>query len=165
MALDKLVDSSQLDSDLNDLANAILAKSNGRAPITFPAGFVTEVESIETGITPSGTKTISIQANGETTEDVTDYAEVDIQVEVPNSYAAGDEGKVVSGGALVSQCSATYQNNGTYDTTLKSSVTVQVPVPTLSTLTATDNGTYTPAAGAAYSSVIVSIPSATGVSF
>ena len=50
-----------------------------------------------------------------------------VVVSVPNSYVAGDEGKVVSNGALVSQSSATYDQNGTYDTTLKNSVTVNVP--------------------------------------
>lgn len=49
-----------------------------------------------------------------------------VVVSVPNSYSAGDEGKVVSSGALVSQTSATYDSNGTYDTTLKNSVTVDV---------------------------------------
>ena len=43
-----------------------------------------------------------------------------------NSYADGDEGKVVSNGVLVSQTSATYTSNNTYDTTLVSSVTVNV---------------------------------------
>lgn len=50
-----------------------------------------------------------------------------VVVSVPNTYVAGDEGKVVSNGALVSQSSATYDQNGTYDTTLKNSVTVDVP--------------------------------------
>lgn len=36
---------------------------------------------------------------------------------------------------------------------------------TETTLTATDNGTYTPASGTVYSSVTVSIPSASGVYF
>lgn len=49
-----------------------------------------------------------------------------VVVSVPNSYSAGDEGKVVSNGALVSQTSVTYTENGTYDTTLKNSVTVDV---------------------------------------
>lgn len=44
-------------------------------------------------------------------------------------------------------------------------IVVAVPVPTLDTLNATDNGTYTPASGHAYSSVVVAIPSASGVSF
>ena len=49
-----------------------------------------------------------------------------VVVSVPNTYVAGDEGKVVSSGALVSQTSATYTTNNTYDTTLVNSVTVNV---------------------------------------
>lgn len=51
----------------------------------------------------------------------------EIVVNVPNSYTASDEGKVVSNGALVAQTSATYSSNGTYDTTRINSVTVDVP--------------------------------------
>lgn len=47
-------------------------------------------------------------------------------VNVPNSYAAGDEGKVVSNGTLVAQGSDTATQNGTVDTTLISSLTVNV---------------------------------------
>lgn len=47
-------------------------------------------------------------------------------VNVPNSYAAGDEGKVVSNGALVAQTSDTVTENGTYDTTLNNSIVVNV---------------------------------------
>ena len=50
-----------------------------------------------------------------------------VSVDVANSYTASDEGKVVSGGALVAQTSATYTANDTYDTTLINSVTVNVP--------------------------------------
>ena len=45
---------------------------------------------------------------------------------VPNAYAAGDEGKVVSNGALVSQSSGSTTENGTVDTTLINSLTVNV---------------------------------------
>lgn len=47
-------------------------------------------------------------------------------VNVPNSYAAGDEGKVVSNGALVAQTSDTVTENDTYDTTLINQLTVNV---------------------------------------
>lgn len=50
-----------------------------------------------------------------------------VVVDVPNTYAAGDEGKVVSNGVLVAQGSATYTSNGTYDTTLVNEVEVDVP--------------------------------------
>lgn len=49
-----------------------------------------------------------------------------VSVNVPNSYAAGDEGKVVSNGALVAQGSDTVTQNGTVDTTLISSLEVNV---------------------------------------
>ena len=48
-------------------------------------------------------------------------------VDVPNTYTAGDEGKVVSDGALVAQTAhAEVTENGTIDTTLNNSVTVNV---------------------------------------
>lgn len=49
MALDKLVDSTQLDSDLTSVANAIRAKSGGSGQLAFPAGFVSEIGNIPTG--------------------------------------------------------------------------------------------------------------------
>lgn len=45
---------------------------------------------------------------------------------IPNSYSASDEGKVVSNGALVAQTSDTVTANDTYDTTLINSLTVNV---------------------------------------
>lgn len=74
----------------------------------------------------SGTKNITISANGTTTEDVTNYASASITANVPNSYSASDEGKVVSSGALVAQTSDTVTANDTYDTTLINSLTVNV---------------------------------------
>lgn len=49
-----------------------------------------------------------------------------VTVSVPNSYAATDEGKVVSNGSLVAQTSGTATSNGTVDTTLINSLTVNV---------------------------------------
>lgn len=49
MAYDKLVDSSQLNSDLGDVADAIRAKSGGSSQLAFPSGFISEIGSISTG--------------------------------------------------------------------------------------------------------------------
>ena len=111
----------------------------------------------QTGITPTGT--LEITSNG--TENCTNYEYVDVSV--ANSYSAGDEGKVVRSGALVSQSSATYTQNNTYDTTTVNSVTVQVEgggSATLGTKSVTANGTYKAEDDSldGYSQVTVSVP-------
>ena len=61
----------------------------------------------------------TITANGEyDAEDDEADGYSDVTVNVPNSYVAADEGKVVSSGELVAQGSQTITQNGTYDTTL-----------------------------------------------
>ena len=100
MSVDKLVDSTQLNSDLTSVANAIRTKGGTSVTLTFPADFVTAIGNIPTGITPTGTKQISISSAGTTTEDVTNYASAEITV------GAGTEGTptatkgVVSGHAV-----------------------------------------------------------------
>lgn len=65
MSLDKLVDSTQLDSDLTSVANAIRAKSGGSGQLAFPSGFVSEIGNIPSGgssvpdFTLVGTQTIT----------------------------------------------------------------------------------------------------------
>ena len=83
-----------------------------------------------------GTGTKNITANG-TYSAATDYVSgySSVSVNVPNSYSASDEGKVVNSGALVSQSAATYTSNATYDTTLINSVTVNVSGGTYETWT------------------------------
>ena len=49
MAVDKLVDSTQLDADLTSVANAIRTKGGTSADLAFPAGFVSAVQAIPTG--------------------------------------------------------------------------------------------------------------------
>ena len=82
------------------------------------------------GITPTGE--ISITLNGD--YDVTEYASA--AVDVPNTYTAADEGKVVNDGALVTQSSQSIAENGTYNTTLISETVVNVP----NTYVAADEG-------------------------
>lgn len=112
--------------DLTAIANKIRGKGGTSASLEFPDGFKDAVDAIPTGTTPTGTKTINVSANGTTTHDVTNYASAQVVANVPNTYAAGDEGKVVSNGALVSQTSDTVTTNDTYDTTLINSLTVNV---------------------------------------
>ena len=82
MAIDRVVDSTQLNSDLTSVANAIRTKGGTSGQLAFPAGFVSAVQAIPTGTTPTGTKQISISQNGTTTEDVAAYANAEITVNV-----------------------------------------------------------------------------------
>ena len=49
MSVDKLVDSSQLDTDLTSVANAIRTKGGTSAQLAFPGGFVSAIQAIPTG--------------------------------------------------------------------------------------------------------------------
>lgn len=49
MAVDKLVDSTQLDADLTSVANAIRTKGGTSAQMAFPAGFVQAIGDIPSG--------------------------------------------------------------------------------------------------------------------
>jgi hypothetical protein len=86
MAVDKLVDSTQLDADLTSVANAIRTKGGTSDSLAFPAGFVSAVQAIPTGITPSGTK--SITENG--TYDVTQYASAEVNVSGGGGYTVDE---------------------------------------------------------------------------
>lgn len=82
--------------------------------------------SVSVEVEPNLT-TKSITANGTynaTSDNADGYSSV--TVNVPNTYSASDEGKVVSNGALVAQSSDTVTENGTVDTTLISSLLVNV---------------------------------------
>ena len=114
--------------------------------------------------------TLNVSQNG-TTNAPSGKAYNKVVANVPNSYGAADEGKVVDGGALVSQTAhAEVTANGTYDTTDNNSVVVNVPqgiTPTgTKTINISANGTTTEDV-AAYASaqIVVAIPAVTGVSF
>lgn len=72
------------ESLLTNIANAIRAKNGTSASMT-PAEMATAITAIPTGgSTPTGTKQISITANGTTIEDVSAYANAEIMVNVPS---------------------------------------------------------------------------------
>lgn len=121
------------ESALEDIADAIRGK-NGLQTTYKPGEMATAIGAIPT---PTGTKQIT--ANG-TGIDVAQYASADVAV--PNTYAAADEGKVVSNGALVAQGSDTVTQNGTVDTTLIKSLLVNVS----GGGSGMTSGTYTPTA-------------------
>lgn len=105
---------------------AVLTTKNISANGTYNAssdsadGYSQVTVAVPASAVDSGTK--SIGTNG--THDVVGYASANVNV--PNSYSASDEGKVVSNGALVAQSSQNIDTNGTYDTTLKNEVVVNV---------------------------------------
>lgn len=126
---------------LQDIADAIRTK-NGTQNTYKPGQMADAIEAIPSGgITPTGT--VNINSNG--THNVAQYASANVNV--PNSYAASDEGKVVSNGALVAQGSDSVTQNGTVDTTLIKSLTVNVPTGSTPTgtkqISITQNGTVT----------------------
>lgn len=55
----EIVNSTQLDSDLEDIADAIRAKSQGQSQLQFPNEFISEIGSIPTGASITGARDIS----------------------------------------------------------------------------------------------------------
>lgn len=133
-----------------------LSTLNATANGTYNAAANSAWDEVEVNVEGATLSTLSVSANGVYNAPSGEgYDEVDVNV--PNSYSAGDEGKVVSNGALVSQTSRSITANGTYDTTTNDEVNVNVPSPTLSTLSVTANGTYTAPQGSAYDEVEVDV--------
>ena len=87
------------DSTLEDIADAIRSKTGGSSLID-PEDMPTEIASISGGITPVGTKQISITQNGTTTEDVTNYASAEITVNVPSGASLPSVISKVDGGSF-----------------------------------------------------------------
>jgi len=109
------------------------------------------------------TQSLNVSANG-TYRAPTGKAYTPVNVNVPNTYGASDDGKVVSNGALVSQTAhAEVTANGTIDTTTNNSVVVNVPqgsTPTgTKTINISANGTTTEDVAAyANAQIIVAVP-------
>lgn len=116
---------------LTDVATAIRTKKGTTGAIN-PQNFSSEIESIETGITPSGKKTITSTAE----TDVTNFATAQV---VDSNLVASNIKKNVSIlgviGTLEEGITPTgtldITGNGTKDVTNYASVNVNVPLPTL----------------------------------
>lgn len=99
------------DTDLTSIADAIRTKGSTSAPLEFPSGFVSAVNSISGGgITPTGTKQISISSNGTTTEDVTTYASAEITVSVPSVSPTGTKQITISSNGTTTEDVTNYAN-------------------------------------------------------
>lgn len=61
----EIVNATQLNNDLEDIADAIRAKSQGQDPLLFPSEFISEIGSIPTGASITGQTDVTCEA-GET---------------------------------------------------------------------------------------------------
>ena len=141
------------EQNLKDIAGAIRSKLEVATKFS-PPEMAAAIQGIESYPEPTGTQHIT--ENGIVSVKDKEFAEVNVQatttlisktitqngsydadddeadgysdvtVNVPNSYVAADEGKVVSNGELVAQMSTTVTQNGTYDTTENNEVVVNV---------------------------------------
>lgn len=120
---------TRLQTARTDIASAITTKGGTVAEGAGFEDFPTAIGTIPSGgsatlITKSITENGTYNASSDSADG---YSSV--TVAVPNTYSAGDEGKVVSNGALVAQTARpdTITTNGSYITTNYNSVTVNVP--------------------------------------
>ena len=121
--------------NLEDIADAIRSK-NGSSDTYTPAEMAQAISGIHTADeVVLMQKTVNANGQYNASDDSADgYSGV--RVNVPNSYSASDEGKVVSNGNLVAQTTKQITANGTHDTTTNNSVSVDVP----NSYAASDNG-------------------------
>lgn len=131
MSVDKLVDSTQLDSDLTSVANAIRAKSGGSGQLAFPSGFVSEIGNIPSGgggthNLPSGfTEYEYIEATGtqcintgytpvSDTEIIATMERTEVQSYQSTDWGVTPTPKATSGGTYFSWGSATDKSSSTW---------------------------------------------------
>lgn len=110
---------------LSGIGNAIRGKLGSSNHYT-PGQMATAISSIPTVAPTLISKSVVANGTYNASSDEADGYD-SVSVNVPNSYASEDEGKVVNNGGLVAQESQNVSQNGTYDTTMKNQVVVAVP--------------------------------------
>ena len=159
---DSELTAAQIEAALEAISDVVKQANNGKV---LGIENVTLVAKNTTRYTANlGSKSISSNGTFNASSDNLDGYDT-VNVNVPNSYVAADEGKVVSNGALVAQTSRNISVDGTYDTTLNNQIVVETGGgATLIAKSITQNGTFDAQDDNAdgYSSVTVNVP-ASGV--
>lgn len=119
---------TRLQGAKSDLKDAIEGKGVTVPSATKLDGYADLVDAISQGGGTLGTKTITANGQYDASDDGYDgYSEIDVNV--PNTYSASDEGKVVSSGALVAQTAhvdvTPTTSDQTIDTTTNNSIKVK----------------------------------------
>lgn len=110
------------ESSLQAIASAIRNKTGGNDTYK-PGEMATAIRNLPGGAT---LQSLSVTENGTYTPESGVDGYNSVTVAVPGGFSASDEGKVVQNGALIPQTSLSVSENGTYDTTEKNSVVVNV---------------------------------------
>ena len=114
MAVDKLVDSAQLDADLTSVANAIRTKGGTSGQLAFPSGFVSAIGDIPTG---GGSTTLKMgvlrpDAVLEKSFTFDKYVHADLEITIP-SYSTSTT-TLIASGALSPTVTLDYANYNWY---------------------------------------------------
>lgn len=143
---------------LSDIGSAIRGKLGGSSSY-FPSQMASAIQSIRSAAELSIVSQTFSQNGTFRPSTFSADAFADVVIAVPNSYAASDEGKVVSSGDLVAQGTMNVSSNSVYDTTLYSQVSVAIPVAVLMSKVISENGTYDAANDSAdgFSQVVVNV--------
>ena len=98
------------ETSLEDIADAIRSK-NGLTTKYKPAEMADAISAISGGgITPTGTKQINITQNGTVTEDVTQYANAQVNVNVPSVSPTGTKQVSITQNGTVTEDVTNYAN-------------------------------------------------------
>lgn len=137
---DSALTGAEIDKALKAVSDLVTQNNNGKILTIENGKFAAKKPSEIAGT--AVLEALNVSENGDYYPEsgVDGYDEV--HVAVPNTYAAGDEGKVVSNGALVAQTARATEitDNGPVDTTFNNSVIVNVSgggSPTLQSKTVT----------------------------